>query len=480
VTLAWFARGVVRALLWTALILGLLFALGIIYLILFPPFRIPETGQLESNLQRDVTLRVNETVAVLELEVRQPYAIFRTFSSGEFPPTRLSIESSTATGSPAPYRLRLYPADERQAADLVLAHDGRSMTWPIDCQEERRNDCNRRYLLVVSRVDPVGEATVRVDIRASLRYPPHVEAPMLTWIHLGAGEMRPDDEVAAFRSTATEGSAVVSPDVPAVSQSVAMPLVDGASFAGLSFEVSTRRVGDFAPVGLRAPPPVRVVIARGDGLVVADLGARAGATIVAGLPAIHGDHRVVVLWNDRAEQGYEVTWRLEVTTLASTPPGAIRAGPAEPAQSVGRRTSSGVATMTVNGGSELDLETRIALPGVPTGHLAGLAGVLRLELELLADEHATPVTLLLAPDHASVREDLSVVLPAGEPVALTLEALGTCQYGCASWTGEVPLQGDTGRSAGREVTIRWEATFELWDVDLRESPLTEYFYEEPK
>lgn len=482
------ARGIGKAVLWAALVVLVLIAIGVVYLIVFPPFRIPETGNLESRLAQEVTLRPGAPVAVVDLEVRHPPAIFGRTSSGQFDPTRLAVSTAVVAGADLSYRIRLYAVDGVLEDDLSVAPDGRSVAWRIDCEAEGRDSCNRRYHVVIAADALAGELRIRLDTVASLRFPPHVEAPFLTWIHLGMADRAVAGSSVALRTAGVEGTASISPDSPAVSASVSIPAGGSGSVAGGSesvagagLEVRTRRVGDLVPVDLRAPPPVRVLlVADADASIVAEVPGRPGVVTAAALPMLEGGYRVVVLWNDRADQAYDVTWRLELGDVGDVPPPTPVAQAARIAPSLDRRTAEGEATVVVGDGQDgfgfgLGLDLGDSVPE----HLPSIAGVVRLELVLDGESTAAPVTVRLTPDRSSSREEALVVLQPDVPREVTLEAVGACAYQCAPWRADVPTQPAGGPAPGSEVSIRWRATFEVWALDDR-PPSRPPLYELPE
>lgn len=472
------AKGIGRALLWLALALLILIAIGIVYLIIFPPFRIPETGNLQSTLAHDVTLRPDAPVAVIDLEVRHPPTIFDKTSSGQFDPTRVTVTSSVVAGADRPYRVRLYDADGGLEDDLSIAPDGRSMDWRIDCEAEGRDTCNRRYHLIVAADGLTGEVKVRIETAATLRFPPREEVGFLTWIHLGMGDRSVTGPGIAFRTASIDGAASVSPDSPAVSQPVSIQAGGAASVAGATLEVRTRRIGDLIPVDVRAPPPVRVLlVADSDASIVAEVPGRPGVTAALALQPLAGGYRVVVLWNDRAEQAYEVDWRLELGAVAGAPPPSPIAWASEPAPSLERRIAEGEANVLVGGGPDgLGFGIGIDLGDSLPEHLPSIAGVVSLELLLDPESTSAPVTLRLTPDRSRSGEEVLVVLQPGVPRHLTLEALGDCAYRCEPWRGEVPSPSVAGGPRpGSEVSIQWSATFEVWALDDRVAPRPTFY-----
>ena len=473
-------KAIGRGLLVLLLGVSVLLAAGILYLIIFPPFRVPETGTLEGSIRRDVTLRPGAPVAVFELDVHHDQRLFDASLASNFDPTQLTISSETVDATDVPLELRLYSRDGELLTDLAYSPDRRSIDTSVDCRDVGGRDCAARYFLVVTTAAPV-EVRARLEIRAHLRFPPHVPAPFLASIGLDARELPRPGSGDALQLAEASGSVGVSPNAPLAVQPITLPAAtapvptgeptSGASLVGLTLQLDVTRTGDMLPVGLRAPPPVRLALVSEEDATVFDVGLRAGAPNTFALPAVAGDHRLVFIWEDWADQAYEVGWRLELATVGAAPPGALTAGTVQVVPRVDEETANGETTMVVNGGADLGFQLGVD-PGVyQAGHLRGLVGVARLRLEVLG-RNTSPVTLLLQPSRTN-REELPVVLDPGEPVDLVLGAVGDCVNLCEPWRGSIPTQELIGRRPGDEVTVRWQATIQLWDLDPALSP---YFY----
>jgi hypothetical protein len=474
------ARATGRGCLAAVLLVLLIGGLGVVYFTLRPPFALPETGYLESNSSREVRLRPESPVVVLELDVRHDPRIFSESPSSHFDPTHLTITSAVAGGADIPVGLRLYPADGRPVTDLSPAPDGRSTGWLIDCEAVEARDCVRRYLLVVSSDGLDAEVRVKVDISAKLRFPAHVPTPFLVSIGLDARELRGETSGLALHADKASGSISVSPDAPVASQAFTIPAAgtsmrsdDGQPVAGLTLELTVSREGEAIPVGLLAPPPVRAaLVSDNDAEVVIEIGARPGVAAVAALPPLVDDYRLVVVWQDRAVQAYRVSWQLERGTVADTSVHGIEVGPPETASSFAETTSKGETLVTV-GANQPDLRFGVGIDigEARPGHLMPVAGVVRLELELDADAPG-PLILLLTPSVYGGAEEVPVILGPGEPVEVALEAVGSCEnQRCEPWRGRVRRPGSGGTPDDERVTIRWRAEFELWRLDpLASSP----------
>jgi hypothetical protein len=464
-------RGCLAAVLFVLLIGGL----GVVYFTLRPPFSLPETGYLESNSSREVRLRPESPVAVLELDVRHDPRIFSESPLSHFDPTHLTITSAVAGGADIPVGLRLYPADGKPVTDLSPAPDGRSTGWLIDCEAVEARDCARRYLLVVSSDGLDAEVRVKVDISAKLRFPAHVPTPFLVSIGLAARELRGEASGLALHADKASGSISVSPDAPVASQALTIPAAgtsmrsdDGQPVAGLTLELTVSREGEAIPVGLLGPPPVRAaLVSDDDAEVVIEIGARPGVAAVVALPPPEGGYRLVLMWQDRAAQAYRVDWRLEEGTVANTSAPGIEVGAPESVSSLAQTTAKGETPVTV-GANQPDLRFGVGIDigEARPGHLTPVAGVVRLQLELDADATSGPLILLLTPSVYGGAEEVPVTLRPGEPVEVALEAVSSCEnQRCEPWRGRVRTPGWGSAPGDERVTVHWRAEFELWGLD---------------
>lgn len=457
---------------------------GAVYVTLWPPFALPETGHLESNLRREVRLRPESPVAVLELDVRHDPRIFRGSPSSRFGPSRLAITTAGAGDAGIPTELRLYPADGLPVPELSLWPDGRSTSWPIDCDTVEARDCERRYLVVVSAAELDAEVAVSLGIRATLQFPANVPTPFLVSIGLDTREVPIDEASTRLLATEVDGSISVSPEAPVAYQELALPPADpsvvtndGGPVSGTTLQLTVTRDGEAIPVGLLAPPPVRVAIVSGDGSVVVDVGPRPGTPASVALPPFEGEPQLVVWWRDRAAQGYRVDWRLERAIVGRGAARIVRVGAATDSTSVLQRSTSGESRMLVASfRPDLEFGVGVDIGDVDRERLAPAAGVLRLEIELDADATIDPLILLLSTSDYSGDETVPVTLRAGEPVELALDAVANCdRTRCPPWRGRVQVPGPAAGPADAMVLVRWRASYELWRLDPSAEPPS--FYE---
>lgn len=466
----------------SAMLLG---ALGVVYFTLRPPFQLPETGYLATDLSHEVRLGPEAPVAVLELDVRHDPRIFSESPSRRFGPTRLTITTAVAGGTDVPIRLRLYPVDGQPVTDLPPAPDGRSTGWLIDCETVESPDCARSYLVVVNADHLDADVAIDLEMRAELWFPAHVPTPFLVSIGLNAHDVRTDEPDIGLLATTVEGSISVSPQAPVAYQPLEVstadtPLVtgEGMQVAGMTLRLAVTRDGEAIPVGLLAPPPVRVAIASGDdGSVLVDVGLRPGSPTVVALPPLEGEPQLIVWWQDRAAQGYRVDWHLEQAIVGHGAAPIVRVGAATKPASIAQKSASGESRMVVGANRpDLELGVGVDIGEVDREHLPPAAGVLRLQLELDAAATIDPLILLLSTSDYSGDENVPVMLRAGESVELALDAVAHCERGrCEPWRGRVRIPGSAAGPADRTVSIRWRAEFDLWRLDPWAEPPS--FYE---
>lgn len=469
------ARTIGRGCLAAFLFVLLLGVLGLVYFTLRPPFSLPDTGHLESDMDRELRLRPESPVAILELVVSHDPRIFSESSSANFDPTRLAVTTAVAEGIETPIRIRIYPTDAAPVTDIVHGVDGRSIDWLIDCDTVVARDCARSYMLVVSADGLAADVRVSLSVTAELPFPPNVPTPPFVSIGLDAREVQVEGSGLALRTDETSGSVWVSPDEPVVYQALAIlaeatPLLTGndVPVGGLTLELTVSRDGEGIPVGLLAPPPVRAaIIAKGDGSVVVEVGARPGKPATVTLPPMGADHLLVISWHDFAAQAYRVDWRVEAGTVADGSGPTVEVRETAGAQSVAHTTTSGETQVLVGANRpDLGFGVGIDLGEVEAAHLAPAAGVLRLELELDPEASTGPLILLLSASDDSGDEAVPVTLWPGEPVQISVDAIGDCTYRrCPPWRGRLQTPGRGDGTADESVTVRWRAEFDLWRLD---------------
>jgi hypothetical protein len=469
------ARTIGRGCLGAVILVLLIGVLGLVYFTLRPPFSLPETGHLQSDMDRELRLRPESPVAVLELDVIHDPRIFSETSPARFDPTRLTVTTAVPDGTETPVRVRIYPADAAPLTDMAPGVDGRSVQWLIDCDAVEARDCARSYVLVASADGLAADIQVSLSITAELPFPPHVPTPFLVSIGLDARQVRTEASGLALRTVQASGSISVTPDKPVAYQALsilagATPLLtsDDMSAGGLALELTVSRDAEGIPVGLLAPPPVRAaLIAKAGGAVVVDVGVRPGNPTTVSLPATSAEYLLVISWHDRAAQAYRVDWRVEAGTVSDESGPAVEVRETSGAESVAQTTTSGETQMVVGASRPaLEFGVGVDLGEVEAAHLTSAAGVLRLELELDPEASPGPLILLLSRSEYSGDEAVPVTLRPGEPVQIALDAVADCiDRRCPPWRGRLQTPGQSRGPTEESVTIRWRAAFDLWRLD---------------
>ena len=467
-------------------VLLLLLAVPFIYFTLNPPFSLPETGYLESDLTRDVDLAADGTTAV-RIQVQHDERIFG-FGRDTFPPTRMHADAAVLDGSPAQVDIRLYATDGTIVHGLPSGTDGASIDWLIPCRPlmpvaHPDRDCGRTYVAVITAPQLAADARVRLTLRAELEFPQHVPTPFMVGIGLDATQVHAVDGSALTLSIErSEGSMSVSAEQPVAwggltVTSDALPVVldHEASAAGLLLRADATRRGDSVPTGFDAPPPVRLAILGPDGVVRADLGLRPAQPAVIAVPALvcpeapcEESYRLVAQWADRANQSYEISWSAEIGVVGKAPGVDLVAQMSEVdlPEPLVTGEADGRFQHDLGEQGEVDFEL-VVDPGARAGEefLLPTAGVLRVEL--LLDDGRSPLQVQLIERGGGTRGGgVPLVLQPGEPSNLVVDALAACERSCFGWRIATPGQrsADGGQAEGT-VSINWRASLTLWQLD---------------
>jgi hypothetical protein len=204
---------------------------------------------------------------------------------------------------------------------------------------------------------------------------------------------------------------------------------------------------------------VRIAVLDAAGAIVADLAPRPGTEVGVGLPALIGEHQVVTWWQDRADQAYEVTWEIELGSLAAGDGPRVSLGAAIRPDPIETTTGAGQASDRI-GSRETTLDLAIEADfGQPAGpdHLPPAIGVLRLRLELTDVEDGKPVLLVLDPGRYD--DTMPAILRPNEPVEMALDGL-------PGWVGTLADPGQaTAQPSLRGATVTWETSLQLWPLD---------------
>jgi hypothetical protein len=465
------------------LVLLLVAAVPVVYLWLFPPFDLPDTGHLETTVTRDVDLQPGRA-AVVRLEVDHDPRIFRD-SSAEFPPTLMRAALTTLDGSPGPMQLRILSADPAWAVDGLEPRIG-STNWVIPCEDRTPGTtsggaCSRSYFAVISAPEMTDDARVRLAVDAELPFPPNVPTPFLVRIGLDASEPAVVDDALTLHTAEFEDSIAISAEHPVAWQLLTLStdvspaqLDDGEAIAGMLLRVDVDRQGDAVPTGFDAPPPVRLAVLDADGGILADLDLRPTGPAQIALPVLgcpslpcEEEYRLVAQWRDRADQAYEIQWAVEAATVAGADEVMLMANGGRTEQP--EPLASGAAEGTADNGA--DQGGGFAFPleidpgsGVGERHLAPTAGVLRLELVLPEGEGSQ--TIYLNADNGGRGGGLPLALHPGDRSDAVVDALAGCEGSCFAWTASPALElAPDGSRAEVRLTFGWRASVTLWPLD---------------
>ena len=453
----------------SAWIVGSLLALvtaGIVYLILNPPFDVPETGYLSRAATREVQLGPGSSLVAYRVQASFDESIYED-PTGDFEPARVTATLQSDAPADAGLALRVYPEVGGQMTDLTRDPDQPRADWRVPCDPPSADGgCSPAYVVVIS-ADALAAATeATLDLFAEQRFPAHVETPFLVSIDIDIEEVALPEE-AVLGLAAADASLTLSPDAPVAHHDLATEAdPDAPGLGGATLEVSVTREGEALPTGFDAPAPVRLALLDETGAVVVELGPRPGTRSTVALPPLDGNHEVVAWWQDRADQVYDVDWSIEVAAIAAGEP-VVTVGRAAFEEPIHDASSEGESQVTIDRDSalEMGIPVDIGESGAPDG-LTPALGVLHLTLELIGDETDAPALLILAPDRfASSRGSVPIVLRPGEPTDVALEAFPGCRSStCESWWGTLGVTdpSDVDRSNSR--TIRWSSTLELWPL----------------
>lgn len=449
------------------IVIAAIFGLAFAWFQIASPFTPPETGYLRSDLERSWRMSPGDASRVLELDVQVGT---RILEAAHDVPATLVRAGVTADGGTSP-TVRIYPRDGRPAPELGPNPERTAVSWPIRCERTVRDDCVRRYLLVVAVTDLDREAEVRLAVTAEIHFPPHVPTPFLVGIGLDADDVRPPDEL-ALRTAEVSGSAELSPDAGVVRYPIEVALPDGlvtaddgTALGGLALELSPRRVDPMTPAGRSAPAPLGAAVLDASGVVVGSLDVHPGSPVAISVPPVSGSYWLVLWWQDVVHDAYVIDWSLEQAGFGTTAP-AITAGSAEEPPSISRRIGEGVAEFRAREPIEFPFGIGVELGPPRPDRLRPAAGVLRLTVSVDAPEEDR-LDLVLALEASDLGSDGGPVvpLPIGTHVRVAVDALRSCGGFCSSWRGTVHVADARHLGAGPDATVRWSGEWELWPLD---------------
>lgn len=452
-----------RILLWVLLIVGLALAVPVVAFFIDPPFSV-ETGHLTAHHERDVDLGDGGATGGMRLDLSTSPGIWSTYQPEAFPPIEVSarvVDASGAEGTGA--RLRLYPIDATLPPLMLELDDAKGrIAWQIACGDVGPT-CAQSYQVVAVGAAP--GAKVRIVVDAELDYPLYVEAPAFASIDLRSTQL---DVAGAFTAAELSGSARLSADGPIATQEVALSTgtVTATAGGGLITADAVRVDGDVAPTGFQAPPPVRLAISDADGRLLADLGVRPGTTAASSLrlPATcampcETELHVVALWQDLADQAYEVRWRIEAGAVL--PSGVLEASARNVIavrEPISARELTGEGTVGLGGA--LFPEQDLASLAVADGRVPGAVTVLHIDLAL--GDAASDALQLVAEFPDERRTEVRRALLPGQRAAVAL-AVPPCPNRCGLSAFRIrdPAQPDLEAST---VDVTWTVRIARWEV----------------
>jgi hypothetical protein len=177
-----------------------------------------------------------------------------------------------------------------------------------------------------------------------------------------------------------------------------------------------------------------------------------------------GTHQLIAWWQDRADQEYDVTWRLEQGRVgAGQAPVTTISGPTRPSAGEEVPARGSLITGTQDGRS-VPLGFSVA-PGVTSnaGRLAARLGVLSLAVKMeLEDGTDVPLVVYLTPSGGYERERVPIVLSPGQ-ASEVVAAVPDCSLPtCSSWDLAFGAPAEEGRQV--QVRLSGEAVLRLWPL----------------
>jgi hypothetical protein len=370
------------------LVLGGLVLLGIVWLIVNPPFRTPETGKLHASATRDLRLAAGQTTLAIRLEARLNDNAMRPTSGALDPPSMRAAIVPTESGPLDGVEFRLAPGDAgRPVAGVRKTGPGR-LEWTMPCPDGIGPGCRQWVVLLVQAPPSASERRLRLNVDGDVRYPAFVPTPGWSSFDL---ELRSLGDAAGVGGSAVgdaDGVVELAQDRPVVVVPLHLDVGaapeprGGASPApganpptgAVLLAMEAVRLTETAPAGFDAAEPVRGTVLAADGTVAARQGVRpgdGGRTLAIPLAACSAgcamDYRVAFEWMDRRpDADYRLTWRAEVVGLPADDRPAVsvtlRADDSEAADPAGP-----TAALPLPGGSLRGQRLELHIGGVEGG-----------------------------------------------------------------------------------------------------------------
>jgi hypothetical protein len=309
-------------------IVAILGAVGVVWLIINPPFASSETGQLHATTSRDLSIEAGNTTLAVRLEARLNDNAMRTPNGQPGPPSLNARLTPTENGSVEGVRLLVAPGDATSPSAAVRETAPGRLDWTMPCPDGLGRPCRQVVLLIVEAPPSATQRKVRLSVAGDLRYPTFTPTPGWSSFDLDLRPVGPQTGTGTNPVAGAGGTVELAMGRPVV----AVPLhVDygaaaasdaAAPPAALRLSLEAIRLTETAPAGLDAPEPVRATVLAADGSIVARLGIRPGdapslaVALGACASGCASDYRLAFEWLDRRpDADYRVTWRAEITGL---------------------------------------------------------------------------------------------------------------------------------------------------------------------
>ena len=436
---------------------------GYIYFSINPPLALPETGYLSATETDELRPGAFNAPRAYRLRVEPSSRIYERDTT-IFPPARI-VASVAGEGGVGSTTIEVLPASG-SAVPLFDSEGPGTATWELDCAS---GSCVGDYILVVSPNSTSTELEATLEVFAEQEFPAHVPTPFMAGIDVDLDpiELPPSRP---FEADAESHTVTVGPDAPVALFDIAVDSPVDAAIAGATLTVTAERLEPTIAVGPAAPPPVRVALVDGGNQIVADVGTRPGTPSRVAVPPLRGHYRIVAWWQDFADQRYDITWELKVSSVSDTDRPSIDVatrpapGPSETITSEGEASVGGAGAP--NGVAlGIDWETGTA---TEPGRLPAIIGVLHSRVELVEYEGASPLLLSIGAAYASSYEPhIPVVLRVGDPVEIAIDVELDCQGNrCGPWSGFLtdPADADSPDGLAGAATVRWDSTLVVWPL----------------
>jgi hypothetical protein len=471
-------------------IVAILGAVGVIWLMINPPFGSPKTGNLHSSATRDLTIEAGQATLAIQLEAKLNDNATRPSNGQPGPPTLTAKLIPTKDGPMEGVRLLLAPGEVSSPPAAARATAPGRLDWTMPCPDGPGKPCRQVVLLIVEAPPSATDRTVRLSVEGDLQYPTFTPAPGWSSFDLNlrpVGSQAGMDPNPVADAGGTVELAMSRPviAVPVHVESGAAPSSDaGPPPAALRLELEAARSTETAPAGLNAPEPVRATVLAADGSVVARLGVRPGEAAMLSIalgPCDSGcvrDYRVAFEWVDRRPDAtYRLTWRAEITGLPADDRSAVtvamRAGDPEVAELAGTTLVPGTGAESVRG-QRLD----VGIGGLPPADGASSP----VHVQMLVTASVDPAVEIgadvvriepFAVETGARGLDVPFDIVPGHTGAVVVNLDDGCPVGrCDRWAIMSSIANQTGAAPSAQLDITWQLEVRAWRLVPDPAPIT--------